>query len=93
MTHFLLRIIKLSFYLKLSPSEGGWGVWGGGGGVQNAQLFGARSKGWWHTATDGDNVRHGGITVTGNKQHPNRKFGVMGQPRYSFYTQMRFEGR
>lgn len=77
MTHFLLRIIKLSFYLNLSPSERGK--------KENTRLFGAHSKGCWHTAINGDSVRHGGITVTANKRHPNKKFGLMGEPSYFLY--------
>lgn len=78
MTYFLLRIIKLSFYLKLSPSEGEEKK------KLNAQLSRARSKGCWHAVIGGNSVRHGGITVTGNKQPQTGSFGLMGEPRYFF---------
>lgn len=63
MTHFLLRIIKLSFYLNLSPSERGKKT----KKITHGSLEHAL-KDAGRTAIGGDSVRRGGITVTGNKQ-------------------------
>lgn len=61
MTHFLLRIIKLSFYLNLSPSERKRKI-------KKRTALSSLLKGCWRTAINGDSVHHSGITVTGNKQ-------------------------
>lgn len=64
MTHFLLRIIKLSFYLNLSPSE-----------RRKNKAHGSPDRAL--TAIGGDGARRGGITVTGNKQ-PTQEVWVHG---------------